>query len=83
MNDSNERGDGKTGVVIAVVLILLLLPCVVGVLAVGGAIFVYRASAVPQPQPPAVEVEPAIPEIAPVPEIAPAPPEVAQPESPP
>ena len=76
MNDSNERGDGKTGVVIAVVLILLLLPCVVGVLAVGGAIFVYRASAVPLPQ--AVDVQAPMPEVAPA-----APPEVAQPESPP
>ena len=81
MNDPNERGDGKTGVVIAVVLFVLLVPCVVGVLAVGGAVFLFRASAVPQP--PAIEVQDHMPEIAPVPEVAPVPPEIAQPESPP
>ena len=81
MNDSTERGDGKTGVVVAVVLLVLLVPCVLVVLFGVGGIFLYRASAVPEP--PAIEVQEAMPEIAPVPEVAPAPPEVAQPESPP
>jgi hypothetical protein len=55
MNNPNpdSTGGSKTGIVVAVVLLVLALPCCAGLFLIGGTVWLYRASEVQGPvQPP-------------------------------
>jgi hypothetical protein len=73
-HESTPSGS-NAGVVVAIILALVIVPCLAGMILVGGARFLYRSLEVPPPAAPMVQPAPpqAAPLTEPIPETTPAP----------